>query len=224
MLINQIPVFLSSQGEDTLWGLIKEVIDDFFSLDLGNYQNLGIPDSMLSGLRGVIVAFYLGVILASFAAVFNKKAHGGFVRTLIECGCNSPENAKTLSELGLERSALVKAAIKSKSAYHGILFCVEKEEYDKKVTRGRSIYLLRAAEEGEKQRPYEPASYQYDFSSAHFYIPDALRYEAEFRFQKKGSGIGSAIFITLASVVLMWATIKIAPDILQFFDNFMGGI
>lgn len=224
MLINQIPVFLTSGSGDTLWGLIKEALDDFFSLDLGNYENLGLSSVTLSGLRGAIIALYVGVILASFAAVFNKKAHGGFIRALLECDCTSPEKAKTLSELGYERSAVVRSAVKSKSVYRGMLCCVEKEEYDKSVTFGRSIHALRAAESGEKRAPYAPADYKYDFSTAHFYVPERLRYDAEFRFEKKGSGLGAAILVAISSVVLMWATLKIMPDILQFFDNLAGRI
>lgn len=224
MLINQIPVFLTAQGGDTLWGLIKEVLDDFFSLDLGNYNNLGLSSVTLSGLRGAIIALYIGVILASFAAVFNKKAHGGFIRALIECDCTSAEKAKTLSELGFERNAVVKSALKGKSIYRGIVSCVEKEEYDKKVTFERSLHMLRAAESGEKRARFEPAEYKYDFSAVHFYVPDRLRYDAEFRFRKKGSGIMAAIFVSIASVVMMCVTLKIMPDILQFFDNFVGRI
>ncbi len=223
-MLNQIPSFLSAQGGESFFSLLKEVISDFFSLDLGNYQNLGIPAATLSGLRGAIIAIFIGIIFASFAAVFNKRAHGSFIRTLIECDCSSPEKAKTLAELDFEKNAVIKSAIKSKSVYRGMLYCVEKEEYDKDVTFGRSLHELRAAESGEKQAPYEPADYKYDFSTAHFYIPHHLRYDAEFRFRDKGSGIGSAILVTLASVVLMWVTLKIMPDILQFFDNLVGNI
>ena len=167
-MLNQIPAFLSAQGGESFFSLLKEVISDFFSLDLGNYQNLGIPAATLSGLRGAIIAIFIGIIFASFAAVFNKRAHGSFIRTLIECDCSSPEKAKTLAELDFEKNAVIKSAIKSKSVYRGMLYCVEKEEYDKDVTFGRSLHELRAAESGEKQAPYEPADYKYDFHSISF--------------------------------------------------------
>ena len=222
MLLTKI-LAASAQNEG-FFELVGQAISDFFSLDLGNYENLGVSASQLSGMRSAIIAIYIGLIFASFASVFRRRTHGDFIRALIEADCLSPEKAKTLSELGFERNSAVKAAIKSSSAYRGMLFCVEKQEYDQKVTLKKRKYYLAAAESGEVCKPYTPHKYTYDFSSAHFYVPEEHRYNAEFRFDKKGSGLLSAILVSIASILLMWATLKLAPDILQFFDNFVGMI
>ena len=144
----------------------------------------------------MVTRVVLDRVFASFAAVFNKRAHGSFIRTLIECDCSSPEKAKTLAELDFEKNAVIKSAIKGKSVYRGMLYCVEKEEYDKDVTFGRSLHELRAAESGEKQAPYEPADYKYDFSTAHFYIRCGVQISREglgaWLCHSRHTGIGGA--------------------------------
>ena len=92
---------------------IGELIDELFSLNLGDYDNLGISGSTLTGLRGIIVALFIGVIIGAISSMFNRRVLGDFVRALTSGGCRTPESAKTLAELGFLKNTAVRASLRA---------------------------------------------------------------------------------------------------------------
>ena len=92
---------------------IGELIDELFSLNLGDYDNLGISASTLTGLRGIIVALFIGVIIGAISSMFNRRVLGDFVRALTSGGCRTPESAKTLAELGFLKNTAVRASLRA---------------------------------------------------------------------------------------------------------------
>ena len=92
---------------------IGELIDELFSLNLGDYDNLGISASTLTGLRGIIVALFIGVIIGAISSMFNRRVLGDFVRALTSEGCRTPESAKTLAELGFLKNTAVRASLRA---------------------------------------------------------------------------------------------------------------
>ena len=58
-----------------------------------------------------------------------------------------------------------------------------------------------------------------DFTTAHFYIPEDLRYRAEIRFDEKGSSWRSAILLTVGAVVVAALLCAFLPDVVAFVDN-----
>ena len=53
---------LSSAADDampTLW----ELLDELFALDLGDYDHLSFSQSTLIGMRGIIIALFVGAII-----------------------------------------------------------------------------------------------------------------------------------------------------------------
>ena len=214
-----IPLFL--EAEEDSWG---KILNDIFSLDLGTYDNLGFGDFAFRGLRDMIIALVLGIILASYMSIFNRRVHGAFVRALINENCSTPATAKTLSELGYMKNSAVRSALKGGNTYRGIVRCVEAEDYYATRELARGEYEARAAATGEKSAPFNAPEYRYDFAEARFYIPEEQHYTAESRYEKKGAGIFTAIFITIVSIILLWAMLQFLPDILQYVDNFIGEI
>lgn len=210
--------FLLSSEEDTWF----KIINDIFSLEMGHYENLGFGDFAFSNLRGILLGMVLGIILASYLVIFNRRVHGDFIRSMINEDCSTPEKAKTLAEIGYLKNSAVRSALRTGNTYRGIVRCVEAEEYYSAREQARGEYEARVAASGEKAPPFTSPEYHHDFKVSRFYIPEDAQFNAARRFEKKGTGIFSAIGITVVSIILFWAVVKFLPDIMQYIDNFVG--
>ena len=140
----------------------------------------------------VLLGLYVGVIAASAAALYQRRTLGGFVRALIGAGALDKESAKTLKELGYEKSFAVKRALRGKSVFADTVY-----EASETVVFDREDHALPVYRE------------KYDPESARFYIPEALKYRAEIRFENKGSHImalvvGAILFGALIFVILLF--------------------
>ena len=157
---------LSSAADDampTLW----ELLDELFALDLGDYDHLSFSQSTLIGMRGIIIALFVGAIIGSVSALFNKRVLGGFVRALIAEGCTSPDKAKTLAELGFLKNTAVRASLRAGSVLGKTVRCVEEDEYNAATVAKRGIYELRAAESGKDIPPFREIPYKRDTTFLH---------------------------------------------------------
>ncbi len=200
----------------------REILDELFSLEMGQYENLGFGDFAFNNLRGIILGMVLGIIFASYLVIFNRRVHGDFIRSLINDDCSTPDKAKTLAEIGYLKNAAVRSALRSGNTYRGIVRCVEAEEYYTAREQARGEYEARVAASGEKAPAFSSPEFHHDFNTSRFYIPEDIHFTATRRFEKKGTGVFSAVAITVVSIVLFWAILKFLPDILQYIDNFVG--
>ena len=201
-----------------------DILNDIFSIEMGQYENLGFGDFAFANLRNIIFGLVLGMIFASYLVIFNRRVYGDFVRSLIGENCSSPASAKTLSELGYMKNSAVRSALKSGNTYRGLVRCPEAEEYFAAREQARGEYEARVAASGEKAKPFASPEYKYDFDTARFYIPEDKHFTACERFEKKGTSVLSAVVITVVSLVLFFAILKFLPDIMQLLDNFVGTI
>ncbi len=208
-------------SEEVNW---LEILNEIFSLEMGRYDNLGFGDFAFVNLRNIIFGLVLGIIFASYLVIFNKRVYGDFIRSLIGENCSSPATAKTLSELGYMKNSAVRSALKSGHTYRGLIRCPEAEEYYASREQARGEYEARVAASGERAPAFSSPEFKYDFTTARFYVPEDKHFTATERFDKKGTGVLSAAIITVVSLVLFFAIIKLLPDILQFLDNFVGSI
>ena len=213
-----VPLYLAEESK------LLDILNEIFSLELGQYENLGFGDFAFANLRNIIFGMVLGIIFTSYLVIFNKRVYGDFVRSLIEQNCSSPASAKTLTELGYMKNSAVRSAIRTGHTYRGILRCPESDEYFAAREQARGEYEARVAASGERAPAFSAPEFKYDFSTARFYIPEDKHFTASERFEKKGTSVLSALTITVVSIVLFWAIIKFLPDILQLLDNFVGSI
>lgn len=214
-----LPFFLESEEDSWL-----KIISDIFSLEMGTYENLGFGDFAFNNLRGIIVGMVLGIIFAAYLTIFNRRTHGTFLSDVIDKDATSPSTAKTLAELGYKKNGAIRSAIRSGNTYRGLLRCVEADEYNAARELARGEYEAEVAASGVTAPPFSSPDYKYDFDKARFYIPEDKHYAASLRFRKKGTGILSALIMTVVCIVLLWAILMFLPDIMQLLDNFVGWI
>lgn len=215
-------LFLAAAGQTSFWeALWKDISERWFSMDLNNYENLGIGSRQgLLSVRGMVLAMFAGLIVAAVVMMFDKKKLGGAVRAIIAIGALSPETAKTVVELGYMKSPAVKSSLK-KGILSRVVHCVERDEYEQAYEAHREAYV---AEHGSERGLASLPPFQIDWENHHFYIPDEEHYKAEVRFDSKGANWFSLVIVIIVAVIGAAFTCYFLPDILQFLDNFVGRV
>lgn len=204
--------------------LIKELWDylseKYFTLDLGQYDNLGFSgqNGGLINLSWAIVALCLGMVIAAILAVYEKRGLGEFVRKILSEECYTPEAAKTLAELGYLKNAAVRGALRSGSLSK-VVKCVQKEAYDAEIAKKREEYEQNAQPGAPKFKSF---AYRINYETDTFYIPKNESYAADVRYEKRGSGLVSVLIVAGIAVLLAAFIIFMLPEVLQLLDNFIG--
>ena len=162
-------LFAALESDSLLRELWDYLEDKYVAPDMGHYENLGFGSGSLVTVRTIVFGFVIGFIVAAFAVVIDKKHLGDFVRTLIANNCNSPENAKTLDELGYYGYS-IRNAVRRNTALRRVVKCREEEEYYSELGKKRTEY-----EEKRKANPNLPyfneTKYRIDLEKDRFYIP-----------------------------------------------------
>ncbi len=201
---------------ESAFDLFFEFLKERLTVDFGQYDNLGLTELSLGRIRMAVIAAFVAVIIASFVITLNRGVYGVLIERLNGENCHSPETAKTLGELGLGKNSAIRAAISSGSIYKGLVFCRSKDVFDTERIREN----LEAAADGLP--PSVKKRYKYDFSRDRFYVPEKSSFTAEQKFEKKGSRLPMAIFVSVAAAVGLFLALLLLPDILAFLDNFVG--
>lgn len=202
---------------EELWTYLSE---KYFTLDMGQYENLGFSgqSGSLINLSWAIVALCLGMVIAAVMAVYEKRGLGEFVRKMLYEECYTPETAKTLSELGYRKNAAVRGALRSGSLSK-VVKCVQKEAYDAEIAKKREEYEQNAQPGAPK---FKSIAYKINYETDTFYIPKEDSYAADVRYDKKGSGLVSVLIAIGIAVVMSAFIIFMLPEVLQLLDNFIG--
>ena len=191
--------------------------------DETQYEYLGKGANSLTSLRMIIIGLFIGLALASFGAVFNKRVLGDFVRALLREEALSGETAKTLAELGFLRSTVIRQSLRSGVTLRRVVRCREEEEYLREMERKRAEH-----EEKRKSDPslpkFKAKEFRVNVDEHHFYIPEELKYTADVKFEQKGSSWLGAVIFLVVLIVAMVILLLAMPTILSFLDGWFGNI
>ncbi|MBQ9774229.1 MAG: hypothetical protein IJW30_06155 [Clostridia bacterium] len=239
--------FIAWYEQTTLHELLAYLWDKYFTIHFHVYEFVPFGPADGESARLLIFGIAIGLVIASFMIAHTRTKLGGFLRKMIKSDCLSPENAKTLQELGEFRNASVRRELRRGVTLRKFVRCVEeeqfraanaeKEEGSDTVKECDDAVNKPRAEQGEVQEPkkrglagfkftprkkQDEASYVIDFSTAHFYIPEDLKYRVEVRFERKGSGRLLVVFTIIGSILFTALTCRFLPDIFQLMDNIIG--
>ena len=200
-----------------LWDYLSE---KYFTLNLGQYENLGFGGNSgsLINLSWAIMALCLGMVIAAVLAVYEKRGLGEFVRKLLSEECYTPESAMTLAQLGYRKNAAVRGALRGGSLAK-VVKCVQKEAYDAEIAQKRAEYEQNAQPGAPK---FKSIAYRINYETDTFYIPKNDSYAADVRYDKTGSGFVSVLLVAGLAIVLAAFIIFMLPEVLQLLDNFIG--
>lgn len=189
----------------------------------GFFSSLDFGDESVSAVLRVIFAIAAGIVLASLWSLYNKRYLGSLVRGLLEEQASSPENAKTLYELGFDDKLGIRFALRRGHTYSGCIVCVEEEEYYSEMQRKKAEFD--EAHAGEKRKPkFKYPPFKPDLDTMKYYIPEDKQFAAEIRFSAKGSNwLGMFIILVLLAIILIVAVIAV-PKILDFLGAIASSI
>ena len=186
------------------------------------YENLGADSQTMLSVRLMILGLFIGISIAAFAAVFNKRVLGEVVRRLLKAGALSPDRALTLAELGYS-GCIVGLAVKKSTSLRRVVKCREEEEYDEKLDEKRKEYAERR-KNGEKLPKFKETPYRINTLTDTFYIPEDMKYMADVKFEKKGTTWLGAILTVVVLAILFVALMVALPQIFELLDDVAGSI
>lgn len=211
---------LTSEEPSLIRELWDYFIDKYFSIEYGLYDNFEVGGSAFFSPGSIVVCMFIGIVLASVLAIFNKRVLGDFVRAVSRESATSPERAMTLEQLGFLKNSAVRSALKRRGSLRRVVRCVEDDRAD--LEAGNPLRPGIAELYGDIS-PVEgaPGAGRTDLNTAHFYIPQAEIYTAEIRYEKKGTNWLSFFGVIVLCLILVSILFKLMPDIFQLVDNFI---
>jgi len=198
-----IRVFALSSGN------FFETIDKvFFTPEFGKYEHLGFLGNSES-FKWAILALYFGLVIASFVAYYNRCVLGKAVRALDAAGCTSPETAKTLAELGIDKNIFIKLSLRKGGMLASLVrrVVIIDDENDARVGGNT------------KKSKKDKVNFENDM----FYIEPERRDSLVQRFSVKGSGVLSVVLVAALGLVAVVVIFKVAPFAFGLLDSALGG-
>lgn len=185
------------------------------------YENLNMGTGSIFSVRLIIFGLCIGLALAGFAAVFNKRVLGGFVRRLLKDECLSPDSAKTVDELGYSTNLFIRLAVRKSTSLRRVVKCREEQIFLEELEQKRTEYQNKRAEDRSLPR-FKEAEYKMDVMKDRFYIPEEMKYMADIKFEQKGtSWLGAVMFVVIMAIVFVAAMIAL-PYILDLINDAAG--
>lgn len=175
-----------------------------FTIEAREYAHFSFDASARATLQGVILAFCIGILLASLYMLYQKLVPGNIVRAILKAEAHTPESAKTLTELGLDKNPLYRFELRRNTVLRKT--------------------VLRVSEQGSDESESETASEDTENveQEERFYISEEEKYRAEVRFDKKGNGIAGLVLTAVLTVALAILLIKLTPAVLGMIDHLLG--
>ena len=205
---------------------LKDFWNDFYTNYVDPhevYEHLDLGSGSLLSIRMIIIGLFIGIALAGFAAVFNKRVLGALVRRMLAEECLSPESAKTLDELGFGANLFIRFAMRSNGVnLRRVVKCREEELYYEELDKQRKAHE-KARETDPSLKKFKEIPYRTDVLEDSFYIPEEMKYVAELKFESKGTSWLGIIVLMLVSIIMLVAVLIALPEILGLIDDFLAG-
>lgn len=182
--------------------------DQYFNQTLPYFTNLS---NTMKAYQIVIVigAVFLGILVACFAYVYQKKVVGKLPRMLISAGAVSEETAVPLSALPRKINRLTKCSLASTSG--GL----------RKIVRCSGQHDLTYEEMSQKgKNRIKPE--KIDPETASFYVPEERKEEVLRRFDESGNTWKNVLLVALGCLVLFLVICRFLPEILSVVDVIAG--
>lgn len=215
-----------STTADTEKSLLRELWEYFYDTYFNPseyYENLNVGTGTMLSVRVIILGLCIGICVAAFAAVFNKRVLGDVVRKILGMEALSPESALTLEELGFENKPIIRLAVRKSTSLRRVVKCVEEQEFDKNQAEKLKEYQ-QERKKNKKAPKFKEQIYKINPYADRFYIPEDMKYTADIKFEKKGNSWAGAIIFSLIMVVVFVAILVALPHIFELLNDLAGSI
>lgn len=202
----------------------RELLTDFYYDYYGNsvyYPNLNMDTDSMIFIKNLILGIFIGLCIAAFGTVYNKRILGKFVRKLLREECLSKESAKTLSELGFMKNYAIRNAVRKSVNLRRVVRCKEEEEF---LAEQENLRLeFERSAKGDKKAVFREEKFEMDTANDRFYIPEDMKYMADIKFESKGTSLLGAILFVVIMAIVFVALLAFLPQIFEMLDSFVGG-
>lgn len=172
-------------------------------------------DNPLFTIEIVIWGLIIGVGVGAVCSVLTRRTLGTFVKRMHKAGAADPASALSLENIGMERNPILKLSLREGKALRRYALCANPEEcvIARPAPAGFSKMMRRIFSFEETRPPV------IDLTRARFYMPDEQRYEAEVRYDKKGTDLAGLI-VSLAMLFALGRVVHwLLPELLAFLDR-----
>ena len=184
-----------------------EVLKRYFEINLNDYDNIGVSLEINKAVAIASIAFMVAVIFFCL--------HRGAIRLVImqltRHGATSPEEAKTLKELGLDKRRFVKRILSGDNILTKTVARVGKKQYD------YDEYLALSKKE---KREID----KIDFEKEAFYIREEKRDLVSNIIDKYVTSVPRTITLCVFIALVTMAVIICMPNILSILDNILKSV
>ncbi len=156
-----------------------------------------------------LICIIIGVVAAVVYAFYNKSILGGFVKMLIEQGCDSEENGLSLRELGYDKSGLVRYSLRPESSLSRVVKRYTPAESGSSVNNSVRVNGRRVADAS--------------LDKAVFYIEESSLEKAERTYVSHGTTVLSAVLTAIVFFFVMAVSYFLLPLITDFGNSMMNG-
>lgn len=212
---------LALAGEKSLIAELWEYFVDKYSIEMPYLENFKIESNALLSFNLIVIGLTIGIIIASFATLYNKRYIGDFVRKIISEGCLDANTAKTLDQLGYLRNIGIRNVIKSGGTLSRWVRCVEEDEHLAAVEAKRAEFEELHKDDPKPPKFVEP-TFKRDCNTMHFYLPEEKKYAAEVKFEKAGANPIAVLLVAIISIILCVFICYMLPDTIKLVDNFIS--
>ena len=194
-----------------------EFYKNFLSINLKDYENIGIDLEVSKVLLGLLI----GIIIASIVVCWQRNSMLLLIKRLKRLGCVSEAEAKTLCELGIN-SLGVRTLIRTSSRVERMVMRVGKTEY----TYEEYTDLLKKKKKKKGDAHSEDESKRIedkiDFSVARFYLKDPEADDTKNVLEKNSSSLLNTLLMCVMMVAIYTILLFLMPDILSFINSLLG--
>lgn len=183
------------------------------------YENFNLNNGLIS-IEMIIAAIFVGAVIASFAAIYNKRILGDFVRAIIKSGANSADKAKTVSELGFEKDIFMRSALRDGTALRRTVLRADDIQPGSDTQPEEQNIAAQKTKKGRRS----DIKLRIDLETARFYIPEEGRYRAEVRYDKKGTDWLGFVIAVLVFAALAALVNYVLPELLAMLDNLITDV
>ena len=187
--------------------MLQRYIDDFLSVNLADYDNIGIDFE----ISKFILLVFVGLCIAFFITDWHRGYMLLAVKKLFRHEALDENSAKTLSELGIEGSLSIKWALSHETRLSKIVKRVGAPEY----TYEEYVALMKE----QKKNPRAAKKERLDFEKERFYInPNQIKIAKDIEQNYSSSVVKTLLLCFMFAIIFVGVTL-IMHDFLSFINS-----
>lgn len=188
--------------------MFEKLVYDYFFINLKDYSNIGIDFE----INVFLFILTIALCICFFVVTIYRSSTQKLIKQLARFGCKDESTAKTLAELGLDRSGYLKMTLSHESRLTRVVGRVGEKIFTYEE------YVAESKQKGGVKRE------KIDFSTAKFYIREDQHDTAKHILESYGTSIPRTVLYCVLFVSLYICIALVMPEILTAIDSFIGSL